>query len=464
MISSTRWKFGNFDGWRTTVTPARSIATPAVWGDRVVFGGGFGSHEVYAVDGATGSPIWELRLGDDGPTAATVVDGIAFLNTESCTLVAVDIASGQALWERWLGDPLLAQPAVADGRVMMAWPAGGQHWLGAFESRTGKPMWKAPLAADIITAPVVENGRVYVTTFDGAVSCFSAKSGDSLWTRTMHGTSAPWVEAGDVFVARREPDHRAPAPPSDYTQPHASPRRFTRDARENAREGVSRLDSCAGEAIGAYSFKDAPYLMKSHGAARKMAFVEEDAAVGFSHQPAAAKLSFAERLIGESRVSRAWRFQGSRPVVSAGILFETAGDRLDATEIASGRLLWSFSDANGTDGERRLTPPAVANGHVLLGTWDGRLVSLEALTGRVRWAVEVGAPVHWQPVMCSGRVFAGLENGSVVCLQTGDASDDGWPMWGGSPGHNGDKKIDGRRRTRANRMEKHPATDPFRDS
>ena len=71
-------------------------------------------------------------------------------------------------------------------------------------------------------------------------------------------------------------------------------------------------------------------------------------------------------------------------------------------------------------GERRLTPPAVANGRVLVGTWDGRLVSLEAASGEVRWEVPVGAPVHWQPIMSGGRVFAGLENGTVVCVQTGD--------------------------------------------
>jgi hypothetical protein len=39
--------------------------------------------------------------------------------------------------------------------------------------------------------------------------------------------------------------------------------------------------------------------------------------------------------------------------------------------------------------------------------------------------------------MANGRVSAGLEDGSVVSFETGDVHDDGWPMWGGSPGHNG---------------------------
>jgi hypothetical protein len=39
--------------------------------------------------------------------------------------------------------------------------------------------------------------------------------------------------------------------------------------------------------------------------------------------------------------------------------------------------------------------------------------------------------------MARGRVFAGLEDGSLVSFKTNAPLDDGWPMWGGGPGHNG---------------------------
>jgi hypothetical protein len=51
--------------------------------------------------------------------------------------------------------------------------------------------------------------------------------------------------------------------------------------------------------------------------------------------------------------------------------------------------------------------------------------------------VQVGAPCHWQPVVSQGWVFAGLEDGSLVGLATGDPADTDWPMWGGGCGHNG---------------------------
>jgi outer membrane protein assembly factor BamB len=443
VIRTTKERFGDFPGWRVDVSPPRSIATPAVAGSVVVFGGGFGSHEVYAVVARTGEECWTLRTKDDGPTAATLIDGVAFVNTESCTLEAIEVKTGRLLWERWLGDPLLAQPTAAGDLVLMVWPAAGTHYLGAFEVRSGAPRWQVPVPADVISAPVAHDGQVWLTTYDGAVSCFTAGEGEHLWTRPMHATSAPWIMDGQVFVARRQ---ESAAPESQETPgwqesgayAAAGVRSALADAEDEAWERISSLDAQWGTARADYRASRAPYLRSDHGAERKRMYSSHDAAVGFFHSPASAKLHLASRLIGEQTVSRAWRFQGSRPVAATGILYETTGDRLQATEVASGNVLWHWGgDAGVLEGERRLTPPVVARGRVVVGTWDGRLVSLDARSGAVRWQVPVGGPVHWQPVMSGGRVFAGLENGTVVCIETRDLMDDGWPMWGGGPGHNG---------------------------
>ncbi|MCP4903949.1 MAG: PQQ-binding-like beta-propeller repeat protein [bacterium] len=439
MLNAKSEVFGRFEGWRVQVSPAQSIATPAIWGEKVVFGGGFGSYEVYAVNAKTGEVEWELRTKDDGPTAATVIDGIAFVNTESCTLEAIDIARGKPLWEKWLGDPLLAQPAAADGRVLMVWPATGKHFLGSFDLQTGIELWKTEVPADVISAPVIVGDRAWVTTFDGSVTCVEVGTGRRLWTRQMHATSAPWVVGDEVYVAQRGPKSRREHSHARTGNPagHSEQIRQRMPEKGAPRERIASLDAKRGRRSRAFDFKNAAYLSKKHGAERKRAFAKHDEAVGFGQAPSSAKMHFANDLIGESRISRAWRFQGSRPAVSDGVLFETAGDRLEATEIASGRHLWSWGEARAEAGERRLTPPAVANGRVLVGTWDGRLVSFEARTGAERWQVSVGAPVHWQPTMSGGSVFAGLEDGSVVCVRTGDPRDDAWPMWGGGSGHNG---------------------------
>ena len=313
-----------FPGWRIQVASGRGIATPAVSGDQVIFGGGFGSHDVYSVDASTGSLRWHVRTRDDGPTAATVVGDIALFNTESCTLMAVDVSTGTVRWEKWLGDPLLAQPAATDDRVLMVFPRGGSHWLGAFELRSGDPRWETKLGHDVITAPIVANGLVYVATYDGAVSCLDLTTGEVSWTRPMQATSAPWVWRDRVFVAQRN----APAAQDTRQHPHETPQ-----------ERTVAVSGRHGDHVGESFWKSAAYLGADWGTHRKGSFAAHDASVGFSHAPAAAKMGLVRDLVGEGHVSRAWRFQGSRPVVKDGIVFEATGDRLEARAVDTGLLI-----------------------------------------------------------------------------------------------------------------------------
>ena len=163
-----------FRGWTATIPGRRELTTPALDAGRLFLGAGFGSYEFYAFDARSGEMLWGQRTRDDGPTAAAVRDGYVAFNTESCTVCVLDAVSGRTCWERWLGDPLLAQPAVADGRVYMAWPARGEHRLGAFDLATGDPLWEAGLTSDVITAPVFSEGDLYTSTYDGQVWCFDA--------------------------------------------------------------------------------------------------------------------------------------------------------------------------------------------------------------------------------------------------------------------------------------------------
>lgn len=424
-----------FSGWRVRLDPTRSVPTPAVSDGRIFVGGGFGSYDFFAFDARTGNPVWHLHTKDDGPTAGVLADGLLAFNTESCTLEVVDLATGQVLWERWLGDPLLAQPAVMDGCVFMAYPHAGEHRLGCFSLRDGKPLWATRLDHDVITAPVVAEGKVYLSTFDGTVWCIDPHSGRVHWIQQLQATSAPWVYEGDVFVAHRQDQATGSR--------QAGQAERTRSAEALAaeppvpREQTSRYDSSTGRFKSSWQLKAAAYLSKSSGQRQKMAYQQMDSSVGFGVAPGSAKLHAAEQLVGENLVSRTWRFQGSRPVVVNGVLYDTTGDRLEASDCRSGELLWSWQDAAVTEGERRLTPPAVAHGRVWAGTWDGRILSWDALTGTVRWAVKVGAPCHWQPVVHEGFVYAGLEDGTLVGFATGDPLDTDWPMWGGGCGHNG---------------------------
>src|SRR5262249_14314126 len=172
------------------------------WNGNLFIGGGYGSHEFYAINAETGAVVWQIKTSDDGPTAAVVEDGCVAFNTESCTVIVVDALSGKLLWQEWLGDPLMSQPAIAKGKLFIAYPAGqrkGQaqqydnssssahtsgspasktsHRLLCAELKTGKHLWEADISADVISAPVIEGDQVFLTCFDGTSFCLNAGDG-----------------------------------------------------------------------------------------------------------------------------------------------------------------------------------------------------------------------------------------------------------------------------------------------
>jgi Ca-activated chloride channel family protein len=431
-----------FGGWRLTIQSGRAVPTPAIAQGRLFVGGGFGSFDFYAFDAHNATASWHLRTSDDGPTAAVLEEGFVIFNTESCTLEVVEAATGKVVWAKWLGDPLLAQPAVMDRRVLMVYPKGGEHWLGAFSLGEGRPLWETRLDHDVITAPVVAEGKVYLSTFDGTVWCLDPGAGRVEWSQQLQATSAPWIYQGDIFVAHRQDAARGDRQAGDPSRTRSSEAMAAEAAVPHER--TSRYDSGTGMHKSSSALHRAAYLSHASGQARKQAFHAMDSSVGFAHAPSSAKLHAAEQLVGEGLVSRTWRYQGSRPVVVNGILYDTTGDRLEASDARTGEVFWTWHDAAPCEGERRLTPPAVANGRVWAGTWDGRILSWDALTGNIRWAVKAGAPCHWQPVISEGWVYAGLEDGTLLGFATGDPQDTDWPMWGGGSGHNGKPVPEGR--------------------
>ena len=413
-----------FKGWVAGIgqagrTKCRGIPTPAISGGFAIIGAGYGSYDVWGVDLETGAAAWHRRTTDDGPTAVTVSDGYAAYNTESCTLEILRVGTGERVWHRWLGDPLLAQPCIHQGRVYMAWPARGNHVLGAFELVSGNPLWEVQLGGDIITAPVASGDVLAVSTYDGFVSILDPLTGEVRSRCEHRATSAPWLHEGEIYVAQR-----------------ARPFRNARPTQ--TREHICRLSMASGEMLERSEGKPDEYHDRNWGEEEKKVYKNWDESSGFSSPPPSAKLDQVSNLIGESSVSRTWRHQGRRPLVHRGMLIDTSGDVLEAKELESMKMVWeSKIGETRVAGERALTPPAAANGRVLLGTWGGEVIQLDSTTGKIRWQVSVGSPVHWQPVMSGGRVFAGLQNGTLVCFETGDPLDDGWAMWGGGPGHNG---------------------------
>jgi Ca-activated chloride channel family protein len=453
---------GGKKGWKVRLPDGRPLATPAVADGKVFLGGGFGSHEFYAFDAVTGKRLWTYKTADDGPTAAIVSGRYVAFNTESCELEVIT-ADGKPVWKKSLGDPLMSMPAVDNGKVYMAYPdrtGDRQHQLGCFDLKTGKQLWKTAIKGEVITAPVITTGRVYLATLDGTLYCLGQDDGGVLWKDAQNATSAPMVWRQRCYFSRRtELAAVQKGKPAKQQTEQVAARGL------GVRADTSDLVATA---------RRADYLdfEKRLNSPIELANQNKDASVGFGVGGVAgiggiaglgggggggfaglvqakgdSKMALALKNLGQASVVGIWSYQGSKPFVYQGRLYSSMGDAVQCVDPTTEKLIWkrTFTPKQDKSNAKNLTPlldsmltpPAFANGKVFLGTAAGVIVCLSAKSGKILWRAELGEPISFQPAIARGRVYAATAFGGLFCLETGDAKDDGWPMWGGSPSHNG---------------------------
>jgi Ca-activated chloride channel family protein len=426
-----RSKDGNRKGWKVVIPGNRPLATPAVVDGKVFLGGGFGSHEFYAFDAATGKKLWTYRTKDDGPTAAAVADGYVAFNTESCELEVLTV-EGKPVWKKWLGDPLMSMPAVAANRVYMAYPdskGDRKHYLACFELKGGKELWKHEIAGDIISAPVIDNEHVFCATLEGTLYCFKS-DGHLDWREKKNATSAPVVHGDECYFSCREQTTLKKGD-KEVAQQNETLARRGGEAKDQTKEIVTTR--------GTADYLDSGKRVKSN-VENSYQMLDKDVGVSGATR-GDAKIVQALGNLGQSSVCGVWSYQGSRPSVVGGRIYSAMGDTLKCVDLKTEKVLWQVGAREKADkGElldALLTPPAPVNGKVFVGTAAGDVLCLSADKGQKLWGANVGEPIVFQPAVAKGRVYIATSAGSLICLETGDEKDDGWLMWGGGAAHNG---------------------------
>ncbi len=411
-------------GWVLPLPEGLPLATPAYDNGTLFVGGGFGSYSFYAVDAEKGTIKWAVHTGDDGPTAAVVKNGIVVFNTESCIIYALRARDGQNLWQHWLGDPLMSQPAISGNKVFMAYPGRNGHVLACFDLFTGRKIWSKSIVSDIISAPVVCGTEVFLSSFDGMVYSYDINDGKELWRENYNASSAPWVHGDRIYTSMRQDEETMNSSGEVVRQRY---------------EGFGYLSRGTGRQLNEtqISYIMADYLNADRTSASAQEQADLDAQVGFSTAPATAMLSLAEDNVGVHTVSGAWSYQGSRPVIYDSDLFSSQGNLLRRNDPVSGEKIWEFEYPDTAGFGRSLTPPAIVNGKIFVGSVSGEIFCIDAQTGKVIWSYSCGEPVVFQPSVMDGKVFWGTTRGKLYCIDTGERENTGWAMWGGNSEHNG---------------------------
>lgn len=145
-----RWMFGIAGAGRLQVTP---VVVDGVMYITAV-------NEAYALDAATGRPIWNFRRprtqGLVGDAAGGINRGVALLNdrvflvTDHAHLLALDRATGAVLWDTEMADyrqnyGATAAPLVVNDLVLSGTSGGDEGvrgFVAAYSASTGKEVWR----------------------------------------------------------------------------------------------------------------------------------------------------------------------------------------------------------------------------------------------------------------------------------------------------------------------------------
>lgn len=121
---------------------------------------------IFALDRATGSPLWRVNLGAVWPV--TVGHDLVYA-VAGAAVWALHVRSGKPAWKRSLAGQTLLAPFVADGTVYV----GTNGRLYALAAATGRERWSFA-AAGVVNALAAADGTVYAASSGGQVYALRA--------------------------------------------------------------------------------------------------------------------------------------------------------------------------------------------------------------------------------------------------------------------------------------------------
>jgi alcohol dehydrogenase (cytochrome c) len=142
-------------------------------------------------------PIWSYETGDyEGGLRTTpiAVDGVVYVYTASSHVIALDGATGSLIWQYKFEPPAGVTPstrtnsgvAIADGKVFLGTRS---NYLIALDQRTGEEVWKVANGdvtngtSGIAGAPLIAGKKVIVGSggLRGSISAYDIKTGHLAW-------------------------------------------------------------------------------------------------------------------------------------------------------------------------------------------------------------------------------------------------------------------------------------------
>jgi outer membrane protein assembly factor BamB len=200
--------------WRFSLLPYGKVEeySAAVANGSVYFSSVVGN--LTCVNAATGATVWNYNTNSFEVSSPAVANGLVYFDCEDGNLYCLNAQTGELEWiinstntALSIGDAPLA---VSNGSVYFTdtWTNGvsGQTYanITCADAATGELVWGYGVAfsiSDYETAPTVANGCVYFTDGVGNFDCLNATDGAFVWSNPIGGYDTASVANGYVYYS-----------------------------------------------------------------------------------------------------------------------------------------------------------------------------------------------------------------------------------------------------------------------
>lgn len=358
--------------WQTTDRTAYA-ASPVVYKDTVYCGGRDSS--IRAWDNHTGALRWRFVTGGWVDATACVTEDTVYVPCRDKTLYALDRLTGAVRWQAVTGSADCSSPVYDQGKLYLI-SGPPKRTAYCYDALTGSLLRSYPLSQCGFSSPALSGQSLCFGTNDGCLSCLDLQSGTTVWSKATQGGilySCAAISNGIVYAV------------SGGDERHL----FAFDLRTGAQNWQSvEIDTVTSSVSSVAAASDAVYLVSTFNALVDGEPVSELWLMAFD-------LSGSLRW----RTKVGWPHPSdiiSSPVIAGGVVYVCSGD---------GNLYAVNAVLNGPDAGKYIEPgtgaltaaatgyflctdpsqtpavvgtPAIANGRIYIGSFDGTFSCLSA--------------------------------------------------------------------------------------
>ena len=153
--------------------------------------------------------VWRRRVGSGADKrylklAPAVTEGRVYAADHDGRVSCFDAETGEEIWDRSVRVPISGGPGVGEGAIYVGTSDGE---VLALSEEEGEVAWRARVSSEVLARPLQAEGVVVVRTIDGKLFGLDSGDGARLWVYdrtvpvlTLRGTSSPALAEGLVVA------------------------------------------------------------------------------------------------------------------------------------------------------------------------------------------------------------------------------------------------------------------------